>query len=136
MTSMDQKIRSEDLDVFVTDSAIRQIQLMQENDYTLEGLYFRVKIGGKGCGGFTYETGFSEPHADDLVIKKPFPQINFELHLLIDPFSAFYTQSFTLDYLLDPANNEEGFVVQNAADGSHKGKFFKDTTKLPPWAKK
>ena len=126
----------QDLQVFVTDSAVRQIQLMQENDYTLQGLEFRVKIGGKGCGGFTYETGFSEPHPDDLVVKLSYPLINFELTLLIDPFSAYYTQNFTLDYLLDPANNEEGFIVQNAADGTHKGKFFKDETKLPPWARR
>lgn len=133
---MDKKITAEELTVFVTDSAVRQIHLMQENDYTLEGLNFRIKIGGKGCGGFTYETGFSERHADDLIIVKNFSAINFELTLLIDPFTAFYTQSFTLDYHLDPANNEEGFVVQNAADGSHKGKFFKDETRLPPWARK
>ncbi len=133
---MDKKIEASDLEVFVTDSAVRQIQLMQENDYTLDGLNFRIKIGGKGCGGFTYETGFSERHADDLIITQSFPTIKFDLTLLIDPFSAFYTQSFTLDYLLDTANNEEGFVVQNAADGTHKGKFFKDETRLPPWAKK
>jgi Fe-S cluster assembly iron-binding protein IscA len=133
---MDKKITAEELTVFVTDSAVRQIHLMQENDYTLEGLNFRIKIGGKGCGGFTYETGFSERHAEDLLIVKKFSAINFELTLLIDPFTAFYTQSFTLDYLLDTANNEEGFVVQNAADGSHKGKFFKDETRLPPWARK
>lgn len=123
------------MQVFVTDSAVRQIQLMQENDYTLTGLNFRIKIGGKGCGGFTYDTGFSEPHVDDLVIKIAYPLIKFDLTLLIDPFSAFYTQNFTLDYLLDTANNQEGFVVQNAADGTHKGKFFKDTTRLPPWVK-
>ncbi len=133
---MDQKLTESDLDVFITDSAVRQIQLMQENDYTLEGLQFRIKIGGKGCGGFTYDTGFSERHPDDLVIRKSYPAIDLELTLLIDPFTAFYTQSFTLDYLLDPASNEEGFVVSNAAEGQHKGKFFKDTSKLPPWAKK
>lgn len=132
---MDQKLTAEDLDVFITDSAVRQIHLMQENDYTLEGLYFRVKIGGKGCGGFTYETGFSELHADDLLVKKTYPG-GISLTVLIDPFTAFYTQSFTLDYMLDPANNEEGFLIQNAAEGSHKGKFFKDPSKLPPWAKK
>lgn len=136
MAPMEDKLKAEDLDIFVTDSAIRQIQLMQNNDYTLEGLSFRVKIGGKGCGGFTYEAGFTSPHEDDIVVIKRFEGIKFDLKLLIDPFTAFYTQSFTLDYLLDPNSNEEGFIVQNAADGSHKGKFFKDESKLPPWAKK
>jgi iron-sulfur cluster insertion protein len=136
MLRMDKMISASDIKLFVTDGAIRQIQLMQENDYTLEGLEFRIKIGGKGCGGFTYDTGFSEPHPEDLMIKQRFDSINFELKILMDPFTAFYTQQATLDYLLDTGNNEEGFVLTNAADGAHKGKFFKDTSKLPPWAHK
>jgi Fe-S cluster assembly iron-binding protein IscA len=134
--TMENSITSSDMNVFVTDSAVRQIQLMMENDYTLEGLFFRVKIGGKGCEGFTYETGFSQINQNDLMIVKNYPIINFELNLLIDPFSAFYTQEFTLDYLLDTTNNEEGFIIKNAADGQHRGKFFKDEGRLPPWAKK
>jgi Fe-S cluster assembly iron-binding protein IscA len=133
---MEKTITAEQLDIFVTDGAVRQIQVMQENDYTLKGLSFRIKIGGKGCEGFTYETGFSSLHEGDILIKKDYPLINFELHLLIDPFTAFYTQSFTLDYLLDTQNNDEGFIVKNAADGQHRGKFFKDESRLPPWAKK
>jgi len=132
---MEEKLLASDLKVLVSDSAVRQIQLMQNNDYTLEGLKFRIKIGGKGCEGFTYDTGFSEPHEDDLVVKLSYPQINYDLEILIDPFSAFYTQSFTLDYLLDTQTHEEGFVITNAADGQHRGKFFKDDSKLPPWAK-
>ncbi|MGE3610052.1 MAG: hypothetical protein AB7I27_10735 [Bacteriovoracaceae bacterium] len=125
-----------DINLLITDSAIRQIKLMQDNDYTLEGLFFRIKIGGKGCGGFTYETGFSEKHPDDLIIEKFYPSIGYKLHVLIDPFTAFYTQDATLDYLLDTGNNDEGFVITNAHEGEHKGKFFKDTSKLPPWAQK
>ncbi len=133
---METTLKDTDIKLFVTDSAIRQIKLMQDNDYTLEGLEFRIKIGGKGCGGFTYDTGFSEHHQDDLVIKQQIPLINFELRILMDPFTAFYTQEATLDYLLDTANNEEGFVITNAQEGAHRGKFFKDESKLPPWAKK
>lgn len=133
---MEKTLTASDIKLFVTDSAVRQIQLMQENDYTLEGLSFRIKIGGKGCEGFTYDTGFSELHPDDLVIKQKYELIHFELTVLIDPFTAFYTQEVTLDYLLDTTNNEEGFIVNNAADGQHRGKFFKDEGKLPPWAKK
>lgn len=133
---MEKTLTASDIKLFVTDSAVRQIQVMQENDYTLEGLSFRIKIGGKGCEGFTYDTGFSELHADDLVIKQDYPLIKFELTVLIDPFTAFYTQEATLDYLLDTTNNEEGFILTNAADGQHRGKFFKDESRLPPWAKK
>ncbi|MCM2349115.1 MAG: hypothetical protein NDI69_03780 [Bacteriovoracaceae bacterium] len=132
---MEKTLLASDIKLFVTDSAVRQIQLMQDNDYTLEGLSFRIKIGGKGCEGFTYDTGFSELHPDDLVIIQSYPLINFELKILIDPFTAYYTQEATLDYLLDITNNEEGFILNNAADGQHRGKFFKDETKLPPWAK-
>jgi Fe-S cluster assembly iron-binding protein IscA len=133
---MEKTISASDMKLFVTDSAVRQIQVMQENDYTLAGHSFRIKIGGKGCEGFTYDTGFSERHVDDLVIVQDFPIIKFTLTILIDPFTAFYTQELTLDYLLDTTNNEEGFIVNNAADGQHRGKFFKDEAKLPPWAKK
>jgi iron-sulfur cluster insertion protein len=133
---MEKNISASDIKLFVTDSAVRQIQVMQENDYTLNGLFFRIKIGGKGCGGFTYETGFSDKHPDDLQIDQSYPIITFDLHILIDPFTAYYTQELTLDYLLDTSNNDEGFIVQNAADGQHRGKFFKDESRLPPWAKK
>ena len=133
---MENTLTASDIKLFVTDSAVRQIQLMQENDYTLEGLLFRIKIGGKGCGGFTYDTGFSEKHPDDLVINQHYSLINYNLTILMDPFTAFYTQELTLDYLLDTTNNEEGFIVTNAADGQHRGKFFKDESRLPPWAKK
>jgi Fe-S cluster assembly iron-binding protein IscA len=131
---MEKKITAQDIKLFVTDSAVRQIQLMEMNDYTLEGLTFRVKIGGKGCGGFTYDTGFSDADAEDLVMETHYPFINYTLKILIDPFTAFYTQEFSLDYLLDPTSNEEGFVITSSADGDHKGKFFKDKSKLPPWA--
>jgi iron-sulfur cluster insertion protein len=133
---MEKILKASDIKLLVTDSAVRQIQVMQENDYTLEGLSFRIKIGGKGCAGFTYDTGFSERHEDDLVIQQSFPVINFELTILMDPFTAYYTQELTLDYLLDTTNNEEGFIVNNAADGEHRGKFFKDESRLPPWVKK
>ncbi len=124
------------INLFITDSAVRQIQLMQENDYTLEGLNFRIKIGGKGCGGFTYDTGFSERHPDDLIVKKFYSAINYELMVLMDPFTAHYASNLTLDYLLDTGSNEEGFVITNPDESNYRGKFFKDETKLPPWAKR
>lgn len=133
---MENSLSPQDINLLVSDSAVRQIKLMQENDYTLEGLSFRIKIGGKGCGGFTYEAGFSEAAPDDLLIELSYPLIQYTLIVLMDPFTAFYTQSASLDYLLDPTSNEEGFIVKNAAEGQHRGKFFKDESKLPPWAKR
>jgi Fe-S cluster assembly iron-binding protein IscA len=133
---MKKTISASDIKLFVTDSAVRQIQVMQQNDYTLKGFSFRIKIGGKGCEGFTYETGFSKQDPEDLVIVQDYPIISFQLTVLIDPFTAFYTKELSLDYLLDITNNDEGFIVNNFADGQHRGKFFKDESKLPPWAKK
>jgi len=113
-------------DIELTDSALQQIKLIQQLDYTLSGLSFRVKIGGKGCGGFTYETGFSEKLSDDLVLNCA------GVEILMDPFTAHYSQQCRIDFRLDPEANDEGFVVENFAGDRYRGKFFKDPTLLPP----
>ncbi len=113
----------------ITENALQQIRLLQQHDYTLSGMSFRIKIGGKGCGGFTYETGFSAPLPDDLTL------IVQGTAVLMDPFTAHYTQEARLDYQLDIANNDEGFIVENFAGDRYKGKFFKDTTLIPKWEK-
>lgn len=118
-----------ELKVDVSSSAIEQIKLMLEHDYTLKGLTFRIKIGGKGCGGFTYQTGFSEADKDDLKI------FVGDLEILVDPFTAHYINGGNLDYKFDPKNFEDGFVLNNPREKDYAGKFFKDTSKLPPWAK-
>lgn len=110
-------------------AAADQISLLKLNDYTLSEMDFRIKIGGKGCGGFTYEAGFSERRADDLILN-----IN-ECVILMDPFTAFYTQSASLDFKLDLNLNEDGFVVENHAGAKYSGKFFKDTSLIPKWDK-
>ncbi len=109
----------------ITEAAQAQIQLIQQNDYTLSGMSFRIKIGGKGCGGFTYETGFSDALADDIKLQAQGTTI------LMDPFTAFYTQKLKLDYQLKPEINDEGFIVENFAGDRYKGKFFKDPTMVP-----
>ena len=109
--------------------ALDQIRLLKLNDYTLSDLEFRIKIGGKGCGGFTYETGFSEIRNDDLVL-----ELN-DCVILMDPFTAFYTQRASLDFKLDLNLNEDGFIVENHAGTKYAGKFFKDTSLIPQWEK-
>jgi iron-sulfur cluster insertion protein len=109
--------------------AARQIQLIQQHDYTLKGLSFRVKIGGKGCGGFTYELGFSAPLPNDVILETA------GVRILMDPFTAFYTRLARLDHRVEPETNEEGFVVENADESLYAGKFFKDTSLVPPWEK-
>jgi len=109
--------------------AARQIQLIQQHDYTLEGLCFRIKIGGKGCGGFTYELGFSTPLPED------FRLMVDGVEILMDRFAAFSVRLARLDHRLDPETGEEGFLLENANEALYAGKFFKDTTLVPPWEK-
>jgi Fe-S cluster assembly iron-binding protein IscA len=113
----------------VSPEAARQIRLLLQHDYTLKGLSFRIKIGGKGCGGFTYELGFSAPLPDDVILETD------GVRVLMDPFTAFYTRLARLDHRLEPDNNEDGFVVENAEESLYAGKFFKDTSLVPPWEK-
>lgn len=113
----------------VTENALQQIRLIQQHDYTLEGLSFRIKIGGKGCGGFTYETGFSAPLPDDVRLTVQGTTI------LMDPFTAHYTQNGQLDYRLDAQADDEGFVVENYAGDLYRGKFFKNPNLVPKWEK-
>lgn len=114
----------------LTDAAYRQIRLIQSHDYTLEGLSFRIKIGGKGCGGFTYLTAFSEARPDDVRVEAIAPAGS--LTVLMDRFTAFYAQRMRLDYRLDETTHEEGFVPENLNEKLYAGKFYKDTDLVPP----
>ncbi len=118
------------VDLFVTDSAFHQIKLMKTMDYTLAEKEFRIEISGKGCHGFDYQAGFSDPKADDI-------KINFMgLTFLMDPFTAHYCQKSKLDFLFDETQNIDGFIVENFNQENFQGKFFKDTSMLPPGASK
>lgn len=116
----------QDFNIQLSKAAFDQIKLIKANDYTLDGMSFRLKIGGKGCDGFTYDTGFSAPHEDDIVL-------SFEsLELLLDPFTAYYCKEGSLDFLLNPKTNEDGFVFINFNEEKYHGKFFKDESMAPP----
>lgn len=114
----------------ISNAAASQIELMIENDFTLQDHIFRVKIGGKGCDGFEYHTGFSLPHEDDIILE----YAKFKLH--IDPFTAYYSKEASLDYLLNPNNNEDGFIFINYNEQNYEGKFFKDEAMVPPIMKR
>ena len=115
--------------IFVTSSAARQVKVITDNDYTLEGMSLRVKISGKECDGFTYQIGFTPKDKDDLII--PWKVDGMTGFLLMDPFTAFYTQDSTLDFVQN--GDEEGFLVMNHQQKKHRGKFYKDESMLPPW---
>ncbi len=118
--------------IIFTEKAATELVLILENDFTLQGKYFRLLISGKGCDGFTYSCGFTDLHEDDFLIKIGAPD-NYDLHVLIDPFAAFYMQNISVDFVLDPYLNEEGFVITNLDQKNFQGKFFnKDGASLPP----
>ncbi|MFG1499116.1 iron-sulfur cluster biosynthesis family protein [Halobacteriovorax sp. XZX-3] len=114
-----------------TQVAQDQLNLMLENDFTLQGKYLRILISGKGCEGFKYSIGFHNLNDDDFLI--PVPCMDIEV--IIDPFTAFYLGETLIDYQFNYINDEEGFVVTNKQQEEFQGKFWrKDKTKIPPKA--
>ena len=117
-------------DIHLTESAISQIKLILENDYTLKGQSLRIHISGKECDGFTYSVGFQNPIENDLFV--PCPELGEEQSIIMDPFSAFYLQKVTLDFVQDFEKDLEGFVVTNHKQDDFQGKFWrKDADKIP-----
>jgi len=123
-------------DIKLTEKAQAQLQLILDNDFTLKGKYFRLLISGKGCEGFNYSVGFTDWNEDDILIKvKSSSNNNNELEIIMDPFTAFYLQKCSVDYVEDFANNNEGFVVENENQKKFSGKFWKTKQgeeKVPP----
>lgn len=121
----------------ISDAAFQQILLIQRHDYTLSGLSFRVKIGGKGCNGFTYETGFSAKRPDDITVRHTALSLETQkqetIEIIFDPFTAYYAQVASLDFVATA--DEEGFRFTNHNETLYQGKFFKDETMVPPWEK-
>ena len=113
----------------LSDAASRQIRLIEENDYTIADKKFRLKIGGKGCDGFTYEMGFDQMADDDhlLTFKTEYGPVE----IILDPFTAFYCQEGNLDFFFNPQTDEDGFLFTNQNEEKYVGKFFKDPTLLP-----
>lgn len=113
----------------LTENAMNQLKLMLENDFTLAGKYFRVLISGKGCEGFTYSVGFTDKNKDDLSIRI---SQDDDLEIIVDSFAAFYLGDTQIDYILDIANNNEGFVVTNLDQKKYYGKFWRKREDLVP----
>ena len=117
----------------LTRDAAMQLLLLQKNDFTLQDKYFRLKIDGKGCDGFTYAAGFTEFYTDDIEVKISVSEQFPPLTVLVDPFTAFYLQRVVVDYVFDPVNGLEGFLINNLQQQEFEGKFWKkDASKVPP----
>ncbi|MAZ47008.1 MAG: hypothetical protein CME65_00505 [Halobacteriovoraceae bacterium] len=119
-------INVEQLNIEMTDLAVKQLKNIIENDYTLEGLVFRLKIKGKECHGFTYSLGFTSEAADDLIYQVK----GITIH--IDPFTAYYCQEGIIEYLFDLETDQEGFFFENKNEKQYRGKFFKNEAMTPP----
>ena len=118
----------EDININFTKEAINQLILIKENDFTIGDKVFRIKIDGKGCGGFDYALGFHEKNDEDLEIKIEGTDLTF----IMDPFTAHYGKNGSVNYITDFENNVEGFRFENKNEKNYRGKFFKDESKLPP----
>jgi Fe-S cluster assembly iron-binding protein IscA len=118
--------------ILFTERAFLQLKTIIENDFTLAGKYFRILISGKGCDGFTYSAGFTDLHVDDFEVKVT-NIASEELHIIIDPFAAFYLQNASVDFIQDFVLDTEGFVVVNHAQEEFHNKFFNtNPEKIPP----
>lgn len=119
-----------------SEMALLQYKLIIENDFTLKGKYLRILISGKGCDGFTYSVGFTDWNEDDMkvrILDHKGQDLSETFEVLMDPFTAFYLQEVTIDYLQDFANNNEGFTVTNENQKEFAGKFWRQQTdKVPP----
>ena len=115
----------------LSESALREIAFIFANDPDLQNSFFRVKIQGKECDGFTYSTFLSEKWPDDFVLDFQFESMAFKL--AIDPFTAFYLQLGKIDFIADYQNDIEGFQVTNLRQKQFQGKFWTENqTKIPP----
>lgn len=125
-----EEITNKDINIAIDPKAVDQLILMKKHDYTLEDKVFRIKIGGKGCDGFTYELGFSLADDEDLVIS-----LAPDLNLHMDPFSAYFCRKGSINYHFDPTG-DEGLTFENDLQEEFHGKFFKDESTVPKFLKK
>ena len=119
-------IAKEDIHLSLSPAALSQVKLIKDNDHYLADQVFRIKIDGKGCGGFDYAIGFSEPNAEDLVL-----QFDNGVTLHIDPFTAYYCREGVIEFIFDPEKDIEGFSYINPNEKKYRGKFFKNEEMVP-----
>lgn len=114
-----------------TDKAWDQLHLIMNNDFTVEGKFFRILISGKNCDGPLYSMGMADKKLDDFKID--IQKNKRSATILIDPFSAFYLQEVKVDFIQDFTGDGEGFILINHNQHQYTGKFWlKDEMKIPP----
>ena len=119
--------------ITLTEAAQRELQLMLENDYTLENKVLRIQISGKECHGFLYSCGFTNPESDDFILESDLGSQS--LKIALDSFTAFYLQIGEVDFVMEMEKNIEGLTVTNLHQDEYAGKFWKNNkNKVPPTA--
>tara|TARA_X000000950_G_C13851234_1_gene634579 strand:+ start:347 stop:769 length:423 start_codon:yes stop_codon:yes gene_type:complete len=121
----------------MTKTAYDQLCLIKKSDFTIHEKELRIAIKGKECDGFTYEVFFDEKKPNDIKVGYFNEKFGDEkITLLMDPFSAFYLSSFRVEYLFNPAEDIDGFVVINKNQEKQQGKFWvKKSGETPPMIK-
>lgn len=116
--------------VLLTERAWSQLELILDNDPTVEDLTFRVAIAGKECDGFTYQIGFTPHWQDDFLAITP--NISRQVNISLDPFTAYYCQEISIDFIQDFTQDAEGFVVVNPHQDKYFKKFWRTKPELTP----
>jgi iron-sulfur cluster assembly accessory protein len=76
----------------VTESAVRQLRRLLEEQAKTTGKGLRVQIVKGGCSGLHYEMALDEPRAGDEIVKRD------GVEFFIDQESAGYLNGATLDF--------------------------------------
>lgn len=102
-------------DLVLTSSAAKRISEIK----TEEAPYFRLKVLGGGCSGFSYNMDLvSEVKDDDLVIETDGEK------MLVDPISLEYLKGSTVDYVEELVGASFKVINPNAASSCGCGVSF------------
>lgn len=93
--------------ITITESAVKEVNRLQESDPSFKNAYLRVMVAGGGCSGLSYKLGFEtkEPTAEDKVFEKD------GVKVVVDAKSFLYLSGTELDYV--GGLNGTGFTFKN-----------------------
>lgn len=93
------------MELVLTEKALAKVKSFVATNPDAQGKLFRIYVQGGGCSGFQYGFAFDEKRDDDYEIEAG------DLKVLLDPMSAPYIESSTIDY--EENFKGAGFVVKN-----------------------
>lgn len=90
----------------VTESAVKQIKRIIEDEPEMVGSHLRIRVEKGGCSGLSYKMDFEKDQLDgDKILE------NQGVSLLVDTNSYLYLVGMTLDF--EGGLNGQGFVFNN-----------------------